>query len=312
MLILSIALFLYSLIRFSFVKFWWLELFPHFGEYGLLLALLILAWQLFRWRRISSFKFYCTIVLSLLIISLQSAPLIHYYKQPELKEEFVKADPTSLRLYYANLNYDLPPNEKVVGQIREYNPDIIALVELSEDWNEHLNLQESFPIHKLALGFGPYNMGIYSKIPLEDSKFKDLGIGMQPNLHVYLPNLDCSMSLIHLIPPLSADSYWHNRTATRRLSTQYRHTSDCSVIVGDFNSTPYGIDYAVFDYGAKFLNAFSGFGIPRSWNARVPFLKLPIDHVLYKGSLMVNDAKVLDGFGSDHFPLLVDFSIASR
>jgi endonuclease/exonuclease/phosphatase (EEP) superfamily protein YafD len=52
-----------------------------------------------------------------------------------------------------------------------------------------------------------------------------------------------------------------------------------------------------------------GFGFQPTWPANSRFLKIPLDHVLHAPEIIIHNRMVGGAVGSDHFPVIVDFSI---
>ena len=52
-----------------------------------------------------------------------------------------------------------------------------------------------------------------------------------------------------------------------------------------------------------------GYGFQPSWPANNRLLRIPIDHVLHSPEIVIHDRVIGSTVGSDHFPVLVDFTI---
>jgi endonuclease/exonuclease/phosphatase (EEP) superfamily protein YafD len=52
-----------------------------------------------------------------------------------------------------------------------------------------------------------------------------------------------------------------------------------------------------------------GFGHQPSWPTGQFFLRIPLDHVLHAPEIMIHNRMVLQDVGSDHFPVIIDFSL---
>ena len=81
------------------------------------------------------------------------------------------------------------------------------------------------------------------------------------------------------------------------------------IVLGDFNATPWN-DAFVRMRRASGLSIGSTAAWLPSWPAPLPaLLRIPIDHVLVGGDLLVTAPRLGPAFGSDHLPLLAAVQI---
>ena len=82
-------------------------------------------------------------------------------------------------------------------------------------------------------------------------------------------------------------------------------------VVGDFNATPWSWPFRRMVAEAPLRNSQIGFGLQASFSAvSNTLLRVPIDHLLHSGRLVVADRRLGPAMGSDHFPLLVDLHLS--
>jgi len=78
--------------------------------------------------------------------------------------------------------------------------------------------------------------------------------------------------------------------------------SESFLMMGDFNLTPWAPQFRSLP-GRRA-------GDPRwtaTWPSKLPWLGIPIDHILFDGDLELVEVRVLDSIGSDHLPVLARF-----
>lgn len=86
-----------------------------------------------------------------------------------------------------------------------------------------------------------------------------------------------------------------------------------SVLAGDLNMTPWAPEFAeLLARGNLRDSALLYFGLSATWLSRLPFVGLPIDHVLVSPKIGVLANKVGDDVGSDHLPVIVDLAIPAE
>ena len=68
-------------------------------------------------------------------------------------------------------------------------------------------------------------------------------------------------------------------------------------------------DYLAVETISGLNNARQGFGILPTWPTYMPFLMIPIDHILISEHFVINDFKVGNNIGSDHLPLIIELAL---
>lgn len=91
-----------------------------------------------------------------------------------------------------------------------------------------------------------------------------------------------------------------------------RDETDPTVIVGDFQATPWSHAFKELQASADLENSMNGFGLQTTWPAdRWAFLRIPVDHLLHSEELTTIDRYLGPTFGVDHRPLVVKLGIAA-
>lgn len=217
------------------------------------------------------------------------------------------------RLLHLNLRFDNPAPEKVLSLIGRMEPDVITLNEVSPMWREKLKLLEARYPHGIACpASSPVGgVAILSRRPLgrerqprcfEDGSLAIAGIdfgGQQVDvaaLHLAWPwPFGQPAQIARLRPPLSS-------------------LGATALLAGDFNAAPWSAAAAKVARAAALAHA--GRLGPTWLDRRLPaglrsWVGLPIDQVMSKGRIAVRSARVLPEAGSDHLPVLAEFSVES-
>lgn len=91
-----------------------------------------------------------------------------------------------------------------------------------------------------------------------------------------------------------------------------RRETDPTVIVGDFQATPWSHAFQDLKTSADFENSMDGFGLQTTWPAdRWAFFRIPVDHLLHTSELTTIDRYLGPAFGVDHRPLVVKLGVAA-
>ncbi len=205
-----------------------------------------------------------------------------------------------LKVMWANVQARGARVEALQTQVKAYAPDILALGEVP-DQNSLQALQQDWPESLLALEHG---LALYSRLPLLAAEVIEVP-GARPILAVdfdYQGQLVRLLATHALIPVLSA----HEATFERCCALGAE--GDSCILIGDLNTTPWSPQFKRLQLQAGLADARQGYGPQATWaSSRWPGIRLPIDHVLYRGPLVVKNWEVGNDFGSDHLAVMATF-----
>jgi endonuclease/exonuclease/phosphatase (EEP) superfamily protein YafD len=215
------------------------------------------------------------------------------------------------RLMQLNLRFDNPTPEKVLSLIGRVKPDVITLDEVSAAWQTRLQqISAMYPFAAVCPSSRPFGgTAILSRRPIAlggaGTCLSDGSLAMLP---VDLGGHRLDVSALHLTWP------WPFKQAAQieALAGPLAVTGQTALLAGDLNA-------ATWSAAVRRVEAASGLthivGIGPSWldrrlpDALRPYAGLPIDQVFAKGDIAIRSAKTLESVGSDHLPVLVEFSL---
>ena len=214
------------------------------------------------------------------------------------------------RLLHLNLRFNNPTPEKVISLIARTSPDVIALNEVSAAWAARLEtIAERYPHRVLC---DPYSRGaaaILSRRPFArgGKGACDPSGAMAPaTVDFGGPVLD--VVALHLKWPWPFGQPEEIAMLAGRLSA----LSGTALIAGDLNAAPWSqaVRHVAEIAGAERI---PGSGATWLWR-RLPaamraYVGLPIDHVFARGAIAIHAIGQEEPVGSDHAPLLVEFSL---
>ena len=122
---------------------------------------------------------------------------------------------------------------------------------------------------------------------------------------------DLRMFGVHPPPPVTK-SYAAMRADYFSIVKERAEDAESSiVVVGDFNAAAWSPIYQDLAAKMDLRSAAHGYGLDLTWKpfSVVPFLGLPIDHVLVSPEIEVVDFSVGDAAGSDHRPLSAELKL---
>lgn len=233
---------------------------------------------------------------------------------PRLWPEPAVAKPTD-RIVYSllqmNLRFDNPTPKKVLSLIGRTNPDVITLDEVSGMWATELGyITSAYPYRILcAYPNGVFGVALLSRRPF--------AAGTEPHCEprgamatatVNFSGAEVDVAAIHLSWPWPREQYWQIGELTEPLSS----LGETAIVAGDCNAVPWSAAVRrVASLGGLTLMPSAG---PTWIHRKLPdflrrFAGLPIDQVFSKGAVTIHSARRLEDTGSDHLPVLVEFSL---
>ncbi len=289
-----------SLLAFLGDWHWVIDMLSHFrmqfaGGFALVLVLSVLLRQ--PWAGILAF-------IGLIVQVVQVAP---FYSKPAVQ---TLAQTPDFTVVLSNLLTQNPSREELLEWVEESNPDVIALLEVSQEWLDHLDpLWTAWP-HRISKPRDDnFGVALYSRHPLHDASFWEPerpAEGFMPSLVCTLrwQEQDVPLILTHPIPPVRG---WASEARNRQLGLLAQHEAalqPLSLFLGDLNATPWSVGYRLFE-DTPLRDARKGFGVMPTWPTSLPFLlRIPIDHVLVGPGWHVLDMRLGPPIGSDHLPVI--------
>lgn len=220
----------------------------------------------------------------------------------------------TVSVLYANVETSNTEHAALRSLIEQRDPDIVMLLEVDQVWDTALSLHARYPTSHLILRQDNFGLAIYSKLPWSQKAITDVEAG-PPIIagSVEVPGFGpLSLALFHAMPPASSYAFNTNRLFLRRLAGYLKDQAPDGIVAGDMNATPFSPFFQVFREGGDLRHALWGRGLWATWNAKLPFLRLMLDHIFYKGDVRLIDIERLDRIGSDHFPLFASFQLCRR
>ncbi|WP_368856592.1 endonuclease/exonuclease/phosphatase family protein [Chelativorans sp. ZYF759] len=221
------------------------------------------------------------------------------------------ADRGTYRLLHLNLRFNNPTPEKVLSLIGRTQPDIVALTEVSDMWRERLEVTAHAYPHRIICP-PPSRIGgvaILSRRPFVD--------GGEPECHergamavarVDLSGETINVAALHLGWPWPFDQ----PDALPRVVRHLARLRGPGIVAGDFNAAPWS-------WTVRHAAAKTGFRVVEGVGPTWLFLSmpdwlrrhvgLPIDHLMAKGGVAPHAIGRQGDAGSDHLPILMDFSV---
>jgi endonuclease/exonuclease/phosphatase (EEP) superfamily protein YafD len=201
---------------------------------------------------------------------------------------------------------------EVVALVRETGPDVLLLVETSHDWI--LGLADLLDDYRLVIAHprgDNFGMALYVRHGrAATAELWYPGAAGLPAIEAAV-TLDDGGTLrvygLHPPPPGRSDYAEENDRVLREAAARIAaRPPGPAVALGDFNTTPWAVDFRRFERDSGLADSARGHGYLATWpTLAAPVLRIPLDHVLVSPDLSVTRRWLGPSIGSDHLPLFV-------
>ncbi|MEP9388812.1 endonuclease/exonuclease/phosphatase family protein [Mesorhizobium sp. KR9-304] len=214
------------------------------------------------------------------------------------------------RLMQLNLRFDNPQAGQVLSLIGRIRPDVVTLNEVSGMWNEKLALLSSAYPHRIVctLDSRAGGVAILSLRPFaQGTDGRCLAGGIFATATVDLGGRPVEVGALHLHWPWPFDQARQIEDLAPLLASM----AATAILAGDLNATPWSAASERIADAAGMTPA--GPSQPTWLHRRLPeflrFAGLPIDRIFANGDVVIHSVDTLEAVGSDHLPVLVEFSL---
>lgn len=218
-----------------------------------------------------------------------------------------------LNLQYSNREYEL-----VYEFVHHVDPDFILFEEVTCEWAEALKELGAYPFFVIEAREGCTGIALFSRIPLNETEIFTINETAPPDLVARMELEGQPLTIIGTHPsfPLGPVNYQTSMDQLSNLARIASETRGAVMLLGDLNSTSWGSYFNKIVHDGSLSDSRKGHGLQPSFPARdlIPGQSLyltPIDHILVSSKILVLDRSLGPYVGSDHYPVVVDFSINS-
>ncbi len=219
-------------------------------------------------------------------------------------------DQATYRLLQMNLRYDNATPEKVLSLIGRAQPDVVTLEEVSPMWKDKLDLLAKAYPHRIVCSspHGSSGVAILSRRPFAaDSEPYCSTSGALALASVDFGGTPVDVVALHLRWPWP---FAHGGQASQ-VAIPLSSLGPTAVVAGDCNAAPWSATVRQLATAGG-LTPMPSVG-PTWQYIKLPellrFSGLPIDQVFSKGAVLIHSAARLEPVGSDHLPVMVQFSL---
>ena len=289
---------------------WWIRIFdfPKLQIAALILVAIILAYFYvdFKWN----YK-----LLLLIMLACALAYQIQFFLpytdlwRTQAKYSNQPTDENSFSLLVVNVLMDNKDKERFNTLVRKYNPDILLVNEPDQTWAASISkVDGDFPYSIRHPLDNTYGMMLLSKLPLTESSVNFLVKDSIPSIFtkITLPSGSIiDFYGVHPEPPQPGNDTYERDTELLIISKTIRGTKNPTIVAGDLNDVGWSVTSKLFRKYSGLVDPREGRGLYNTYNAFLPLLRYPLDHIFYSKEFGLITLKKLEAIGSDHFPMLI-------
>ena len=220
----------------------------------------------------------------------------------------------TFRAMLLNVNTKLGNADRVRAVINKFDPDIVVLEEVNARWIEDLRLVTSRYAHsKIQPREDNFGIALYSRLPISQANIVYIGGAGVPSViaEVDVAGERATVISTHPLPPAgSSYSRWRN-DQLEKIPDFVGNATSPVLLLGDLNVTPWSHHFRRLLKRSGLRDASQGSGVQPTWPTHNRLLRIPIDHCLHSPEIVVVQKEIGPHVGSDHFPVIVDFIVAS-
>jgi endonuclease/exonuclease/phosphatase (EEP) superfamily protein YafD len=224
------------------------------------------------------------------------------------------ADGRSYRAELINLNFQNRDYQAVRTFVRESNPDIVVVLELTDLWAQQLStLSEQYPYCASDAEKRSAGIAVWSRFPIVAKEFMVEEKSRMPTVITTLDVEGRSLILIgaHPAQPVARRGFILRNLHLDHLAGLVHQSPKPILLLGDLNITSWSPYFTKLVKAGNLRDSRRGFGLCTSWPDYLPYFGLTIDHALYTDGLAITGRDVGPYLGSDHYPVIVDFAFAA-
>ncbi len=298
------AVLLFSSLSISTLDHFIIELFRNFPLQYFVIGLISFIWSIVS-RNVRG------IILSVVVVGLNYSQIMDYPLTFFRCCEGASAD--GFRAMSVNVLTSNLRKGELFERVKKHSPDVISFLEVNSEWLLEIEsrIGVEYPHHVEVLRPDNFGIALRSKFPIVKAKIDALGERQPETIVAELLIMDKTVRVIstHPVPPMSSSNNSLNNQQLKSITDLVSENKIPTIVMGDLNSTPWGLGFKSLINRTKLKDPRRDFGIIPTWPADKSFKKIfsiPIDHILVSEDFKVLNLQVDPAPGSDHRMIIAD------
>lgn len=222
------------------------------------------------------------------------------------------AQTSAMNILHFNVLRSNERYEDVLRFIVEQQSDFVCLQEVTHAWEEACQaLYQHYPYRESVPRDDSFGILFLSRKPFSYKKVQYFARSQVPSIIVKVMQEKREFTIVatHPLPPRTALYSAQRNEQLITLANYVKKLETPVIVIGDLNVTPWSPYFKDFVQTTKLKDSRRGFGIHCTWPSMAPLFWIPIDHCLVSTNVKVHNRKVMPNYGSDHYPIIIRFSI---
>ena len=295
---------------------WWIRIFefPRLQITFIGATILIFAFVIFD----NNLYFYFSgIAVSICLVYqvIKVAPYTILYPKQLLKDH-IDTNNESIKVMIANVFMNNRNYDGLVDLIKKYTPDILLVIEVDYTWYENLREKLNYDYIVAKPLDNTYGMALYSNCELHNECIEFLIEDDVPSIHTIVRHPSGREIFLHCLHPKPPAPQESTQTTERDaelliVGKRVKEHGNATIVVGDLNDVAWSYTTTLFQKISGLLDPRIGRGMFSTFHVKTPFFRFPLDHAFASKHFKLKSLKRLSSFGSDHFPIFIEFVIDS-
>lgn len=224
----------------------------------------------------------------------------------------------SIKIFIANVLQDNRDTKMCNNAIKQYDPDIILLVETDDHWKREVeSCLDGYKYRVLQPQSNTYGMLLYSRLEIIEHSLRHLVEPEIPSIAADIKTKNGKkfrLYCLHPKPPVPGES----DTSTERdaeILIVGKEAKKCKlpvIVAGDLNDVAWSYTTNLFLKVSELLDPRIGRGFFSTFHANYWLLRWPLDHVFCSSHFYLKRLKRLRSIGSDHFPIFIEIALTGH
>jgi endonuclease/exonuclease/phosphatase (EEP) superfamily protein YafD len=276
-------------------NYWFIEIFSNFKLQYLIISIFLLFISLFFLNK--KVLAFILLIISVLWNGYFIAP--YYFSDTTAPKSKKEVKISSINLLSSNSETDLVKN-----YIFEEDPDILILIEFTQNWQIKLNpIIDNYQYKRLVPRNDNFGIALLSKYEM-NSSIDYFDLNDKPSIVADLNIESDKISLVatHPAAPINQLTFENRNKQLSNILNKRSKLSEKLIIAGDFNTSSFSNHFSKLTNGDLKDSRF-GFGLLPTWPANYLMLQTTLDHFLVSKNLEVIERSTGKNIGSDHLPI---------
>lgn len=223
--------------------------------------------------------------------------------------------PKKIKIMSFNVYAAAHDHQAVLELIAAEAPDVLVVLEYDGRWFYGLEpLENDYPYRFPAPRWHGFGIGIFSKIPLKNSRIEQL-ISKKTDAPMLVTEVDLGdqtlrIAGIHVLSPTDRMRMDLRNQQFQEIADSLSQAEIPTIALGDFNCAPWSAYLQDFVNQTGYRDSRQGFGYHATWHKTFWPMLTPIDNAFVSKDVHVHNRYVAAGTDSDHYPIVLELSVS--